>query len=394
MRRLAVVGLALLFAPPARAADPVPFHGVVALDEVKVRAGPADRFPETGALARGTAVVVEREEPNGWLAVTAPKGSVSWVAAQFLIDYTAEARTPQLYAVESDVEVNIAAGRAGVDQPLDVRREKVPPGTAVLVIGPPAKFDRRTWVPVEPPAGDVRYVPRTAIRFDRPANAGAFSVRVSEGAAPLPVVPASGGGDPAAAVPGPARVQPAGKPAVNHDLWARAEAAERAGRPAEAEKLYFELAALMNREGGDHDVANLCYTRIHALREKNRAAATGGTTSAKDDRGVRPGPPQAVPPSERPPARASGSGTDAAPAGDRPLWSGAGTLRRSVVTPDGKPTYALEASPGVVKWYVIAGPNVELERWLNKRVEVFGAPQKRDGLSKPVAYATAVEPVP
>jgi hypothetical protein len=235
----------------------------------------------------------------------------------------------------------------------------------------------------------VRYLPKTAVQYDRPANATAFNVRINETATPLPVLPASGNGSPVASVPGPARVQPdAGTPVVNHDLWIRAEAAERAGRTAEAERLYFELAGLMNREGGDNTVANLCYTRIHTLREKNRAATAppGGTTSsAKDDRGVRPGAPQAVPPSERPSIPAA---TEA-----RAQWSGGGTLRRSAITPNGKITYVLETSPGVPKWYVNAGSGVDLERWIGKRVEVYGTPAKVEGLSKPLATAVAVEPL-
>ena len=93
---------------------------------------------------------------------------------------------------------------------------------------------------------------------------------------------------------------------MNHPLWTQAEAAEREGRYADAEKAYFDLAALMNGAGGDHDIANLCYTRIHALREKKRnagaatAVASGTGTlqppAPRDDgRGVRPGAPQALP---------------------------------------------------------------------------------------------------
>jgi hypothetical protein len=396
MRRAAVVGLALLFAPLARAAEPVAFRGVVVTDEAKLRGGPSDNFPETGTLTRGTAVVVEREEPNGWLAVTAPKGSVSWVAAAFVEDLAPEKPTPKLAMVHSEGEVTVASGKPGLAQPLDVRREKLPQGTMVMLIGPKVDFNGKKWYPIEPPAGDVRYLPKTAVQYDRPANTNAFSVRINENVSPLPVVPASGSGSgtPGASLPGPARVQPdSGTPVVNHDLWIRAEAAERAGRTTEAERLYFELAGLMNREGGDNTIANLCYTRIHSLREKNRAASTptGGTTSsAKDDRGVRPGAPQAVPPSERPtrPAPDAGTAVEA-----RPQWSGGGTLRRSAITPNGKTAYALETSPGVVKWYVTAGAGVDLERWLGKRVEVYGTPAKVDGLSKPLAAAVAVEPL-
>ncbi|MBN9117561.1 MAG: hypothetical protein J0I06_00030, partial [Planctomycetes bacterium] len=80
----------------------------------------------------------------------------------------------------------------------------------------------------------------------------------------------------------------------------------------------------------------------------------------------------------------------------RPQWSGIGTLRRSALTPDGtgRPAYALETAPGVVKVYVVAGPGVELDRLAGKRVDVYGAQQTRSGLSKPFVIATAVEQAP
>src|SRR5205823_4375316 len=151
--------------------------------------------------------------------------------------------------------------------------------------------------------------------YDKPANNN-FSVRVTEPSGPALAAGVTPPG-PVASIPGPGGVTPAGggvtasKPAVNHPLWTQAETAEREGRLADAEKAYFDLAALMNGNGGDHDVANLCYTRIHAIREKRRNGGSGsgggGSIStaplatnvlqppAKEDRGVRPGAPQAIP---------------------------------------------------------------------------------------------------
>jgi hypothetical protein len=213
------------------------------------------------------------------------------------------------------------------------------------------------------------------------------------------------GTGPIATVPGPgSSPTPAGgivasKPTVNHPLWTQAETAERENRLADAEKAYFDLAALMNGPGGDHDVANLCYTRIHALRERKRASTTAGQP-AKDDRGVRPGPPQAVPVSSGSNGGANAIGntgtntrTDTPATGD-PEWIGPGTLVVSGITLDGidKKTYRLETPPGVLKVYVLAGPNVDLSRYVGKRVSVFGVQQSRSGVSKPIVVATNVDP--
>ena len=114
MRATVFVGLAvLLVATHARAADPTAYRAVVSDAEVKLRAGPSDAFPDTDTLTKGSAVVVEREEGNGWLAVTAPYGSVSWVATQFIEDPAPDRPTPKNVLVHVEDEVTLAAGKAG-----------------------------------------------------------------------------------------------------------------------------------------------------------------------------------------------------------------------------------------------------------------------------------------
>lgn len=406
MRLAASVGLAVLLSPcVAVAADS--YRAVVIDPEVKLRSGPGAGYHETGTLIRGAAVLVEREEPGGWVAVTAPYGSVSWVATQFIEDPTPDKPTPKNVLVHAEDELTLAAGKAGENQPLDIRRVKIPNGTGLLLVGPKVTFAGKTWYPVVPPAGDVRYLPKTAIQFEKPANNN-FAVRITEPSGPAPAAsPAPSGG--VASIPGPAsgNVTPVGagvtasKPAVNHPLWAAAETAERDGRYLDAEKALFDLAALMNAPDGDRAVADLCFTRIHAIREKRRGTATPLPTTSvlqppsKDDRPVRPGAPQALQASTvRPDKPQDKPATDAPAEGAK--WTGVGTLRRSVLTPDGtgKTAYALETSPGVVKVYVIAGPGVELEKLVGKKVDVYGVPQTRSGLQRPYVVATAVEAVP
>ena len=400
MRTAALVGLAVVLFASHAAAQQTPYRAVVSDSEVKVRAVPSDRLDDTGTLPRGAVVVVEKEEPNGWLAITAPYGSVSWIATQFIEDPAPDKATPKNVFVHAEDEVTLAVGKAGLAQPLDIRRVKIPSGTGLMLIGPKVTFANKTWYPVAPPAGDVRYIPKTAVQFEKPA-ANNFVVRVNESVSPVPPAASpspSPSVGPIATVPGPGSdPAPAGgivssKPAVNHPLWQQAEAAERENRLADAEKAYFDLAALMNGPGGDHDIANLCYTRIHAIRERKRTGGTppgttGGPLPAREDRGVRPGAPQALPP-------AAGSNTNAktdAATGEKQEW--VGTLRVSALTLDGidRKTYLLETSPGVVKGYVLAGPGVDLARHVGKRVSVSGVPQTRGGLSKPYVVATAVE---
>jgi hypothetical protein len=396
MRSAALVGLAAcLFAPHAPAQQP-PYRATVTDPAVTVRAAPSATLDDTGTLPRGAGVIVEREEANGWLAITAPYGSVSWITNQFIEDPAPEKPAPKNAIVHAEDEVTLAVGKAGLAQPLEIRRVRIPNGTAVMIIGPKVTFSGKTWYPIVPPAGDVRYVPKTAVQFEKAAPNN-FTVRATDIPTSLPppaIAPPSGIG-PVATVAGPGSTSAppggvvASKPAVNHPLWIQAETAESENRLADAEKAYFDLAALMNGPGGDHDIANLCYTRIHAIREKKRASNTGGQ-QVKDDRGVRPGAPQAIP------TGGSNSKPDVPANSDRPDWIGPGTLRISAVTLNGigQKTYALETVPGAVKVYVLAGQGVDLVQYVNKRVSVFGTPQTRGGISKPYVIATGVELAP
>lgn len=386
MRPAAVVGFVLAVLPAAAHAQSLPYRAVVADQEVAYRAGPSDRFPDTGRLARGTEVVVHEDAGNGWVAVQAPR-AFSWVPMQ-LVDFDPTKRLPQ--EVTTQDEVVLAPGRAGQLQPLvEVRRVTVPAGTILTVIGEKVAIDGKSWYPVMAGPGDYRYLPKTSLQMSGPANTS-FVVRDTPPAG-LPPVAQAGGVQPAA----PARLEPAGKGVSNHPLWAQAEAAERDGRFDDAERTYFQLARAMNEPGGDHDLANLCYTRIHAIRERKQrggpainppAASIPGP--ARTDRATLL-PPVMNDSKQPPPAR------DPLPQADGAArWSGVGMLTRSALKLDGRSTYALESSPGVVRAYVVGGAGVDLERYVNRRVDLYGATLTRRDLSKPYIVATDVNPNP
>jgi hypothetical protein len=377
MRRALIAGLALLVLPAASLAQSGPYAAVVGDAPVKLRAGPSDRFPETFTLPPGASVVVDHEEPNGWLAIQDSVGkvySMSWVQASF-VDFDNTKPTPQGVTVEEPT--TLRAGQIGLAQPLHIASVKVPAGTGLMVIGAKVQFEGKTWHPVMPPAGDFRYLPKQAVRYDKPANT-TFTVRDTTPlppSAPVASIPAPPAGPrpPLGVEPGgPAMT--AGKPAVQHPLWAQADAAERDGRLDDAEKLFFQLAQVMNQPGGDHDIANLCYTRIHTLREKRR---TGGGIAAT------------------PPRPATGGQTTGSlppdPRDEGARWTGPGKLLRSALAPEGRQTFVLTSSTGETLRYVFAGPGVDLEKYLGKRVDVYGVSGTYQGLKKPYTVATRVE---
>src|SRR5205085_2398543 len=193
MRRAVLAGLVLAVLPAAGPAQNGPYLAVVTDPEVKLRAGPSDQYPETGTLPRGTRVVVDHDESNGWVAIEAPQGQVSWISALFIEGFDPGRATPQRVYVATDADVTLSPGRSDQQEPLQsIRRVKVPNGTILMATGPKARFADKWWYPVAPPAGDFRYLPKTAVQFDKAVNA-AFAVREN-----LPPATPAGGIPPAA----------------------------------------------------------------------------------------------------------------------------------------------------------------------------------------------------
>jgi hypothetical protein len=406
MRPAALAGFVLAVLPAPGLAQTFPYRAVVAEPEVTLRAGPSDRFPETGTLTRGTEVIVHENVENTWVAVQAPR-SISWVPMQ-LIDFDPSKKIPQDVMTQADL--TLAPGRVGLAQPLaEVRRVTVPAGTILTVIGEKAVFDGKSWYPVMTVSGDYRYVPKASLHAAGPANTS-FVVRDTPPPGLPPVAPGNAAGVlPAAAVGGS---EPAGKAVSNHPLYAQAEAAEKAGRFEEAEQLYFRLAAEMNKNpSGDHDLANLCYSRIHTIRERKRSGNVGVAPVASIPGPARTGdlPPRddratLLPPLRNGSTPDSSSPAPAVPTSRDPLpppandgatrWSGVGMLTRSALALDGRRTYALESAPGVVRVYVVGGAGVDLDRYANRRVDLYGTTHTRRDLSKPYLVVTDVNPNP
>lgn len=377
----------VLLMPAVASAQSGSYLAVVGDVEVRLRAGPSDSFPEAGTLPPGTRVLVDHEESGGWLAIQAPPGSVSWVPnAQ--IEFDASKPLPQNAVTHG--EVTLAAGRVGLAQPIadvQVRRAKVPEGTILTVIGEKAQFEGKWWYPVTPPEGDFRYIPKAAVQLERAANK-TFAVRANDTTIPAAGVAAGGGAAPAGGIVASVPT----KPVTNNPLWAQAEAAEREGRFDDAEKLYFEVARVASE--ADRELANRCYSRIHGLREKNRGTPAAANPPTRNERASVPPPARdaaALPPTSakettRPPAGASST------PGEKPDWQKPGVLTRAAIAPGGKKTYALESSPGVVTMYVQAGDGIDPERYVNRRVAVYGTPANVPRLSKPLVVAMAIDP--
>lgn len=355
--RSAVLLVAVLTAGPAAAQSTDAYLGEVVADVAPLRAGPSEQMPATGELPRGVRVVVAREEPNGWLAIQPPRGQVSWVKHLHLgpLDESAPEVLPRNMVIHADPAVTVSPGDPRAGRPLDVERTKVPDQTIVLVIGQKVKHRDTYWYPIEPPNEDYRYIPKSAVRAVGMATGQTFRVR-SDDPPPAPMITPTAGSTTQpvpASVPGPAATMTSrgGKPADwpnNYPLWVQAEQAERANEDARAEGLYLRLAADLDRANKDPELANLCYARVHGIRERQR----GGRT---------------VTPS------ASESGRRAEPPATAEKWVGPGRLRVAGFRYGGRPTYALVGPRNEVLTYVVAGSGADLDRYTNAEVEVYGA---------------------
>ncbi len=375
MRTLALIALMSSMAQAG------PVIGTLLVD-TPMRGAPRADALDAGSLVKGTTVIVHHEEGD-WLALQPPRGSVSWIGHLFLEfpDRTPNAGFPKNAVVRSDGEVKLAVGKAGLAKPLDVRKSSVPDGTIVLVIGPSVKgdADRTQWYPIVSPEDDFRYVLKSAVQIGGSAAPG-FVVNspAATSHTPMPVP---------AAIAGPTPV--ATKAAwPNHPLWLQAEQAESSGDLDRAEKLYFELARLMNAPGGDGELANQCYSRVHAIRERRRGGSRDSSfrsAPVEEKKAIQPAKWEATEAESTPrvaPTRTTAA-TPPSPTADGAKWTGSGFLRIAGFKLDGQQAYALEDSRGRLMYYALAGTS-DLDRYRNKTVDLYGtmtAPKDLRGVS-------------
>jgi hypothetical protein len=326
---LALFVLAALTAGPAWSQSPAR-KGVIEAPVVEVRSGPSPQMPATGRLQRGETIEVLREE-QGFLAITPPAGSVSWIADRFLdvIDPSAELRRAK---VIGDVPVPVRLGETGRREPLGVKQVDLQPGTIVVVTGPKVTADGTTWWPIQPPASEVRYVPKEAVSMD-----GSLSATTAQ--------KATGKEEPL--------------------LWTQAEQAEKAGNFGEAMQLYRKLAAQAAQPGGDQEMSLRCYNRIAALQERLRqvgVATAGATEPTTATLAARTSTASAGPP--------QGPARNPAPAAAEQAY--VGVLQRTNVPIDGVWAHALADNRGYLLLYVVGEPGVNLDYYVGHRVEVIG----------------------
>ena len=109
---------------------------------------PANSFPLLPLSNPAIHLLVDHEEPNGWLATQDTPGkmySLSWVQMS-LVEFDKTKPTPQNVTVAGDAE--LAVGQLGSGEPMDDwRRTKIPAGSILTVIRTQSLCWRQMVVP-------------------------------------------------------------------------------------------------------------------------------------------------------------------------------------------------------------------------------------------------------
>jgi hypothetical protein len=138
------------------AADEFPYSAYIAADKTEVVAGLGHRFYATDRLSRGTMVEIYREEASGWLAIRPPEGSFSWVPA----DFVERLEDDKLGKVKQPTGAWVGTAVEHVAE--HYQQVTLKAGELVQIIDEKSVTDKegkeRKWLKIAPPAGEYRWV--------------------------------------------------------------------------------------------------------------------------------------------------------------------------------------------------------------------------------------------
>ena len=345
----------------AGAARAEPYDAVIGA-ETDVRCGHGDgpMFYPTNHLHVGDRVRVVQDEDGGWLAITPPSGSFSWIRKDAL--FIDNRQQPPVTVVNTET-ADVRIGSALTKEPPLVIGKRVARGT---IITPLPNYVEKTdgegtWVPIYPPDGELRYIRADAVR--QPATPAKTTAVVSV---------------PPAAAPPVAGNPPPGQDADS--LYRQAVEAEK-WNPQQAIALYTQGANC--DANADRRIQAL--NRAEWLRENlrnptpNIVPGVDVRTTAAPVSESKVYPPPADPASvhlsaPQGPGTPAASTSSAAPApgaanefSTKPGW-----LQASGRAVEGRKTYIMVSDRGVPFYYVTAQPGVNLDAYLKRRVECYG----------------------
>lgn len=351
---------------------------VIDLEGVEIRAGHAMSYASVGQLHKGDKVIVVREEETGFLAIQPPIGTMSWVRKIHLgkIEPNESGKSNVTVMVDG---AEVMAGNQKGDAPLNRVTTQLPKGTIVEVMDKPIRIDGSIWYPVVPPEGDLRWIPKNAVRKQE-------MVAVGNPAPYYPPEPpaysVAGGETSKAGNEGVVKPAVAGQPKVltDHKYWAQANRAESSGDYSTAKKLYALIYQDLWDQKVERDALLIAYNRFTRCDEQLKRGTDSGssrrtesrreTTSDNEERG-------------KPSAQLQAQNPKAI-----------GYLQEMAkVFVDGKQVYAFNDDKGNVVYYATGAEGLNLKTFMGKKVQVFGEISNRAELYRPHIAVEKVETV-
>jgi len=154
MTYCAAIVLATAAATEAAHRYQFPYRAVVEGAEAHVRSGPGRNYYSTAKLRAGSRLTVHRHDPGGWYMIAPPKGSFSWVRA----DYVRKDGPGRGTLTANNVIVRVGS-EFGNDR--DVEQVRLSTGAGVEILGERTFTTRSGAVrmyQIVPPRGEYRWI--------------------------------------------------------------------------------------------------------------------------------------------------------------------------------------------------------------------------------------------
>lgn len=357
MRSTSLLGglvLVLIASGHLAAADRPPDVRTVIVPLAQVWCGPSksDGLYSTNELHQGDRVQVVQELETGWLAIRPPAGSFSWINDRFVKQKFPNYPATYVVTATDHPAPTLVGSSLKRERPTKIGVQ-LQRGAQVRLAGRYMTDSEGTWLPIEVPEGELRYI-RTEDVSKSGLAVAAASVRKT------PVEPPP--------------------PPDGDALWREADRAQRKGRIADAIRLY--------RQAGDANLssnparAEAAYSRAHWL-EQAGSNATAGSQFVPD----RSAPAYPVPANQTGtnavhligPAN-SGSingqlvaaSAVATSGGTRPATDYNDYRRGRLHPSSNRGRYHLLDARGNPVLLVGAGPGIDLTSYIDRNVELWG----------------------